>query len=171
MCWSFASCYVRKMSSLKLMTPDDSARNRKMRKMMSLNCSICLMPVLGLERHKEFGFPKAVLPSSACGCLSSFLPLWFHGFWRTFEAAGCVPSVMSQSQKQDCHTLQRVDLARPFLISLVTKIELKTASKWPCLKWKAVAHGNPIFGTVEPCDLLETQSSLHYASKSKLGLV
>ena len=128
-------------------------------------------PVLGLERHKEFGFPKAVLPSSACGCLSSFLPLWFHGFWRTFEAAGCVPSVMSQSQKQDCHTLQRVDLARPFLISLVSKIELKTASKWPCLKWKAVAHGNPIFGTVEPCDLLETQSSLHYASKSKLGLV
>ena len=25
-----------------------------------------------------------------------------------------VPSVMSQPQKQDCHTLLRVDLARPF---------------------------------------------------------
>ena len=83
---------------------------------------------------KNLDSQRRSLPSSACGCLSSFLPLWFHGFWRTFEAAGCVPSVMSQSQKQDCHTLQRVDLARPFLISLVTKIELKTASKWPCLK-------------------------------------
>ena len=45
------------------MTPDDSARNRKMRKMMSLNSSICLMPILGLERYTEFGLPKVVLPS------------------------------------------------------------------------------------------------------------
>ena len=30
--------------SSNFVTPDDSARNRKMRKMMSLNCSICLMP-------------------------------------------------------------------------------------------------------------------------------
>ena len=125
---------------------------------------------MGLERHIEFGLPKAVLPSSARGCLChpSCL-LWFHVFWRSFEAAGCVPSVMSQPQKQDCHTLQRVDLARPFLVS-PTKIELKTASKWPCPERKAVARGNPIFGSVEPCELLETRSSLHYASKSKLVL-
>ena len=104
--------------------------------------------------------------------VSSFLPFVVHGFWRTFEAAGCVPSVMSQPQKQDCHTLQRVDLARPFLVSSAIKIELKTASKWPCPKRKAVARGNPIFGSVEPCDLLETRrSSLHYANKSKLGFV
>ena len=81
---------------------------------------------------------------------------------------------MSQPQKQDCHTLQRVDLARPFLVSPAIKIEIemKTASKWPCPKRKAVARGNPIFGSVEPCDLLETRrSSLHYANKSKLGFV
>jgi len=29
-----------------------------------------------------------------------------------------------------------------------------------------IVRGNPIFGSVEPCDLLETRSSLHYASKS-----
>ena len=34
-----------------------------MRKMMSLNSSICLMPILGLERYTEFGLPKVVLPS------------------------------------------------------------------------------------------------------------
>ena len=114
----------------------------------------------------EFGLPKAVLPSSARGCLChpSCL-LWFHGFWQTFEAAGCVQSVMSQLQKQDCHTLQRVDLARPFWVSPAIKIEMKTASKWPCLKRKAVARGNPIFGSVEPCDLLETRSSLNTLRK------
>ena len=41
----------------------DSRRLRKMRKMMSLHCSICLMPVFGLERYIEFGRPKAALPS------------------------------------------------------------------------------------------------------------
>ena len=98
----------------------DSRRLRKMRKMISLNCSICLMPI--------FGLPKAVLRSSARGCLCrpSCL-LWFHGFWRTFEAAGCVPGVMSQPQKQDCHTLQRVDLARPFLVSPAIKIEIENS--------------------------------------------
>jgi len=32
---------------------------------------------------------------------------------------------MSQPQKQDCHTLQRVDLARPFLVSPAIKIEIE----------------------------------------------
>ena len=59
--------------------------------------------------------------------VSSFLPLWFHGFWRTFEAAGCVPSVMSQPQKQDCHTLQRVDLARS---------KAKSGSAWQSHFWQ-----------------------------------
>ena len=78
-------------------TPDDSARNRKMRKIMPLNCSICLMPIFGVGKVYRIWTPKAVLPSSARGCLChpSCL-LWFHVFWRTFEAAGCVPSVMSQ---------------------------------------------------------------------------
>ena len=116
------------LKKFNFVTPDDSARNRKMRKMMSLNCSICLMPIFGLERYIEFGLPKAVLPSSARGCLChpSCL-LWFHGFWRTFEVAGCVPSVMSQPLKQDCHTLPRVDLARPFLVSPAIKIEIENS--------------------------------------------
>ena len=106
----------------------DSRRLRKMRKMMSLNSSICLMPISGLERYTEFGLPKAVLPSSARGCLChpSCL-LWFHGFWQTFEAAGYVQNVMSQPQKQNCHTLQRVDLARPFLVSPAIKIEIENS--------------------------------------------
>ena len=58
-----------------------------------------------------------------------------------------------------------------FWSRLLLKWKLKTASKWPCPKRKAVARGNPIFGSVEPCDLLETRSSLHHANKSKLGFV
>ena len=110
------------------------------------------------------GLQEVVLPSSARGCLChpSGL-LWFHGFWRTFAAAGCVPSVMSQPQKQ----LQRVDLARPFLVSPAIKIEIENSlemalsNAWQSHFWQC--------GTVESCDLLETRSSLHYANKSKLG--
>ena len=116
-----------------------------------------------------------VLPSSARGCLChpSGL-LWFHGFWRTFAAAGCVPSVMSQPQKQDCHTLQRVDLARPFLVSPAIKIEIENSLEMALSKAKSGSAWQSHFwqcGTVEPCDLLETRSSLHYANKSKLGFV
>ena len=50
---------------------------------------------------------------------------------------------------------------RPFLVSPALKQKLKIASKWLCGKRKAVARGNPIFGSVEPCNLLETQRSLH----------
>ena len=79
-----------------------------------------------------------VLPSSARGCLChpSCL-LWFHGFWQTFEAAGCVQSVMSQPQKQDCHTLQRVDLARPFLVSPAIKIEIENSLEMALSKAKS----------------------------------
>ena len=104
--------------------------------------------------------------------VSSFRPLWFHGFWRTFAAAGCVPSVMSQPQKQDCHTLQRVDLARPFLVSPAIKIEIENSLEMALSKAKSGSAWQSHFwqcGTVEPCDLLETRSSLHYANKSKLG--
>ena len=83
--------------------------------------------------------PPAWAPlSSACGylCHPSCL-LWFHGFWRTFGAAGCVPSVMSQPQKQDCHTLQRVDLARPFLVSPAIKIEIENSLEMALSKAKS----------------------------------
>ena len=78
---------------------------------------------------------------------------------------------MSQPQKQGCHTLQRVDLARPFLVSPAIKIEIENSLGMALSKAKAVARGNPIFGSVEPCKLLETRSSSHDASGSKLGFV
>ena len=107
-----------------------------------------------MERYIEFGLPKGVLPSSARGCLChpSCL-LWFHGFWRTFEAAGCVPSVMSQPQKQDCHTLQRVDLARPFLVSLAIKIEIENSLEMALSKAKSGSAWQSHFwqcGTLRP---------------------
>ena len=60
---------------------------------------------------------------------------------------------MSQPQKQDCHTLQRVDLARPFLVSPAIKIEIENSLEMACPKRKVVARGNPIFGSVEPGNL------------------
>ena len=84
---------------------------------------------------------------------------WFHGFWRTFEAAGCVPSVMSQPQKKDCHTLQRVDLARPFLVLPAIKIEIENNLKMVLSRAKSGSAWQCHFGSVEPCDLLETRSS------------
>ena len=116
-----------------------------------------------------------VLPSSARGCLChpSCL-LWFHVFWRTFEAAGCVPSVMSQPQKQDCHTLQRVDLARPFLVSPAIKIEIENSLEMALSKAKSGSAWQSHFwqcGTLRPA---RNTKLLHYAnklSKSKLGFV
>ena len=57
-------------------------------------------PLCGLILASGNGPPAWAPLSSACGylCHPSCL-LWFHGFWRTFGAAGCVPSVMSQPQK------------------------------------------------------------------------
>ena len=43
------------------------------------------------------------------------------------------------------------------------------ASEWLCPKRKAVARGNPIFGTVEPCKLLETRSSWSLKSQCVYG--
>ena len=92
--------------------------------------------------------------SSARGCLChpSCL-LWLHGFWQTFEAAGCVQSVMSQPQKQDCHTLQRVDLARPFLVSPAIKIEIENSLEMALSKAKSGSAWQSRFwqcGTLRP---------------------
>ena len=48
--------------SSNFVTPDDSARNRKMRKMMSLNCSICLMPIYGVGKVYRIWTPKGGPP-------------------------------------------------------------------------------------------------------------
>ena len=54
---------------------------------------------------------------------------------------------MSQPQKQDCHTLQRVDLARPFLVWPAIKIEIENSLEMALSKAKSSS------------DLLETRSS------------
>ena len=54
---------------------------------------------------------------------------------------------MSQPQKQDCQTLQRVDLARPFLVSPAIKIEIENSLDMALSKAKSGS------------DLLETRSS------------
>ena len=55
----------------------------------------------------------------------------------SFEGAGGVLSVMSQPQKQGCHALQRVDLARPFLVSLPIKKEIENSLGMALLKAKS----------------------------------
>ena len=48
--------------SSNFVTPDDSARNCKMRKMMSLNSSICLMPIFGVGKAYRIWTPKGGPP-------------------------------------------------------------------------------------------------------------
>ena len=48
--------------SSNFVTPDDSGRNRKMRKMMSLNSSICLMPIFGVGKVYRIWTPKGGPP-------------------------------------------------------------------------------------------------------------
>ena len=86
------------------MTPDDSARNRKMRKMMSLNCSICLIPIFGVGKVYRIWTPKAVLPSCVESLLLKQNPTLIYlrnvkSF--VFRAGRKVP----HCQKWDCHAL------------------------------------------------------------------
>ena len=86
------------------------------------------MPVFGNGNVYRFWTPKGGPPQfSTWMFVSSFLAFVVSLFWWTFEAAGGVLSVMSQPQKQGCHTLQRVDLARPFLVSPAIKIEIENS--------------------------------------------
>ena len=128
------------------MTPDDSARNRKMRKMMSLNCSICLMPILGLERYIEFGLPKAVLPNCVESLLLKQNPtlIYLHNVksFLVFRAGRKVP----HCQKWDCHALPLFALdraiSRLFSISILIAGETKNGRA----KSTVGACGNPVFG-------------------------
>ena len=61
---------------------------------------------------------------------------------------------------------QRVDLARPFLVSPAIKIEIENSLEMALSKAKSGSAWQSHFW-----HLLETRSSLHYASKSKLGFV
>ena len=132
---------------------------------MSLNCSICFMPIFGVGKVYRIWTPKGGPPQFSTWMFVSSCFLWFHVFWRTFEAAGCVPSVMSQPQKQDCHTLQRVDLARPFLVSPAIKIEIENSLEMALSKAKSGSAWQSHFwqcGTLRPA---RNTKLLHYANK------
>jgi hypothetical protein len=66
---------------------------------------------------------------------------------------------MSQPQKHGCHTLQRVDLARPFLVSPAIKIEIENSLGMALSKVKSGSVWQSHF-----LQLRETQSSSHYGS-------
>ena len=122
---------------------------------------------IGFLDSKKWSSP--VQHVDVCVILPAFL--WFHGFWRTFEAAGCVPSVTSQPQKQDCHTLQQVDLARPFLVSPAIKIEIENSLEIALSKAKRGSAWQSHFWQCRTLRPARRRSSLHYANKSKLGFV
>ena len=115
-------------------------------------------PFLGLERYIEFGLPKGGPPSSAhrCLCHPSSL-LWFHYFRWTFEAAGGIPSIMSQPQKQGCHTLQRMDLARPFLVAPASKIKIENSLRMALSKVKSGSAWQSHFWQLEPWAARDTK--------------
>ena len=71
---------------------------------------------------------------------------------------------------QDCHTPTRV-FGAPVLGLACFKIEIENSLEMVLSKAKSGGAWQSHFGSVEPCDLLETRSSLHYGSKSKLGFV
>ena len=51
------------------------------------------------------------------------------------------------------------------------KIEIENSLEMALSKAKSGSAWQSHFWQLEPCDLLETRSSLHYANKSKLGFV
>ena len=127
-----ALIYSGKVPNLRVQT-----RNCEMRKMMSLNCSICLMPIFGVGKVIEFGLQRRSSPSTWMFVLS-FLFFWFHGFWRTFEA-GCVPSIMSQPKSRIATRsnawIRRARFQSCLLIEIENSLEMalskaKSGSTW-----------------------------------------
>ena len=106
------------------------------------------MPVFGVGKVYRIWTPEGGPPQfSTWMFVSSFLPfvvsLFLVNFWNSWG----LPSVMSQPQKQGCHTLQRVDLACPFLVSPAIKIDIekslgmalskaKSGSAWQSHFWQ-----------------------------------
>ena len=124
--------------SSNFVTPDDSARNCKMRKMMSLNSSICLMPIFGVGKAYRIWTPKGGPPQfSTWMFVSSFLPFVVSWFLANFWSSWVRSEHHVATPKQDCHTLQRVDLARPFLVLPAIKIEIENSPEMALSKAKS----------------------------------
>ena len=86
-----------------------------------------------------------------CVILPAFCGFMVSG--ELLKQLGAFPSVMSQPQKQDCHTLQRVDLARPFLVSPAIKIEIENSLEMALSKAKGGSAWQSHFwqcGTLRP---------------------
>ena len=96
--------------------------------------------------------------------LAFVVSLFLVNFWSSWTR-----SEHHVATKNRVATRSNVDLARPFLVSLAIKIESENSLGMALSNRKAAARGNPIFGSVEPCKLLEARSSSHHASGSKLG--
>ena len=71
---------------------------------------------------------------------------------------------MSQPQKQDCHTLQLVDLARPFLVSPAIKIEIENSLEMALSKAKSGRVAIPFLAVWNLATCSKHASSLHYAN-------
>ena len=94
----------------------------------------------------------------------------FWDFWSFQFQFVSGELLKSHAQKQECHTLQRVDLARPFLVSPAIKIEIENSLEMALSK-QSGGVAISFLAVWNLCDLLETRSSLHYVSKSKLAFV
>ena len=90
----------------------------------------CLVVISGILARGDPGFPQrdvlllVLFEQQAFNTTVQYMDILCHPsvmvslFLVTFEAAESVPSVIVQPQKHGCHTLQRVDLARPFLVDI-----------------------------------------------------
>ena len=78
---------------------------------------------------------------------------------------------MSQPQKQGCHTLQRVDFARPFLVSPDIKIEIENSLGMALSKAKSGCAWQSHFWQCGTLQAARDTKLFADASGSKLGFV
>ena len=90
------------------------------------------------------------IPSEGLRCKNSVLPQ-FCASLMSLVAESC------RSRAESVHLLK--PHLQWVLVSPAVKIEIGNGLAMALSKAKAVARGNPIFGSVEPCELLETRSS------------
>ena len=121
---------------------------------VTLNSSICLMPIFGFGKVCRIWTPKGgPLQFSTWMFVSSFLPFVVSCFLANFSSSWVRSERHVAIPKQDCHTLQRVDLARPFLVSPAIKIEIENSLEMTLSKAKSGSVWQSRFwqcGTLRP---------------------
>ena len=129
------------------------------------------MPVFGVGKVHRIWTPKGGPPVQHIDVCVTLLP--FCGFIVSGELLKQLGAFRAscRNPKNKVATRSNVWIWRAhFWSRLLLKSRMKTASEWPCPKWKAVALGNPIFDSWN-LELLEIRSSSQDASGSKLGFV